>query len=117
MSTPSLLAAAAVSCALLVAAVRRRRRAEANLAAEIRKSNALLLHRIKNPLQTIVLNADLLQDDSTAESAESRAEICSAIVSQAERLRAVLQEFPEAPPRAGGPPGRALAIHARPPEL
>ncbi len=52
-----------------------------------------ILHQIKNPLQTVMLQAELLQEPSISEDPEARREVCQAITSESERLAAMLNEL------------------------
>lgn len=69
------------------------RRVEEQKLAAMGTATARILHQIKNPLQTILLHADLLQDRAVASREESRREICQAIVGEAQRLSAMLSEL------------------------
>ena len=80
---------------VIVALLRRsyRRRVEEEKLAAIGIATARILHQIKNPLQTIVLHADLLQQDAIAQVPQSRREVCEAIVGESGRLVAMLDEL------------------------
>jgi two-component system, NtrC family, sensor kinase len=80
---------------VIVALLRRsdRRRAEEEKLAAIGTATARILHQIKNPLQTIVLHADILQDERIVSEASQRREVCEAIVGESERLVAMLDEL------------------------
>lgn len=69
------------------------RRVEEQKLAAMGTATARILHQIKNPLQTILLHADLLQDRVVAASESSRKEICDAIIGEAQRLTAMLAEL------------------------
>ena len=56
---------------------------------------AWILHQIKNPLQTVVLHADLLQAPGILTEDHSRREVCEAIVGESQRLVAMLNELSE----------------------
>lgn len=75
------------------ARVEDRRRAEERRMAAVGTATARILHQIKNPLQTIILHADLLQQSAVAADERSRAEISGAIASEAQRLGAMLGEL------------------------
>ena len=81
--------------AVIVALLRRsdRRRAEEEKLAALGTATARILHQIKNPLQTIVLHADILQDERIVNGPEQRREVCEAIVSESQRLVAMLDEL------------------------
>ena len=80
---------------VIVALLRRsyRRRVEEEKLAAMGTATARILHQIKNPLQTIVLHADLLQEESIVRDAGSRREVCEAIVGESQRLVAMLNEL------------------------
>ena len=50
-------------------------------------------HQIKNPLQTIVLHADMLQDERIVSGPHQRREVCEAIVGESQRLVAMTDEL------------------------
>ena len=81
--------------AVIVALLRRsdRRRVEEEKLAAIGTATARILHQIKNPLQTIVLHADILQDERIVSEQHQRREVCEAIVGESERLVAMLDEL------------------------
>jgi two-component system, NtrC family, sensor kinase len=70
-----------------------RRRAEEEKLAAMGTATARILHQIKNPLQTIVLHADLLQDDRMVSDRTQRRELTEAIVTESQRLVAMLDEL------------------------
>jgi signal transduction histidine kinase len=70
-----------------------RRRAEEEKLAAIGTATARILHQIKNPLQTIVLHADILQDERIVSEQHQRREVCEAIVGESGRLVAMLDEL------------------------
>ena len=80
---------------VMVALLRRsdRRRVEEEKLAAIGTATARILHQIKNPLQTIVLHADILQDERIVSEASQRREVCEAIVGESQRLVAMLDEL------------------------
>jgi signal transduction histidine kinase len=80
---------------IVVALLRRsfRRRVEEEKLAAIGTATARILHQIKNPLQTIVLHADLLQTPGIVEEPGTRREVCDAIVGESQRLVAMLDEL------------------------
>jgi signal transduction histidine kinase len=61
--------------------------------AAIGTATARILHQIKNPLQTIVLHADILQDERIVSEQHQRREVCEAIVGESQRLVAMLDEL------------------------
>lgn len=83
------------TAAVIVTLLRRsdRRRVEEEKVAAIGTATARILHQIKNPLQTVVLNADILQDDRIVADPGERREVCEAIVSESQRLVTMLDEL------------------------
>jgi two-component system, NtrC family, sensor kinase len=81
--------------AVIVTLLRRgdRRRAEEEKLAALGTATARILHQIKNPLQIIILHADLLQDEKIVSDAEQRREASDAIVTESQRLSAMLDEL------------------------
>jgi signal transduction histidine kinase len=81
--------------AVIIALLRRsdRRRVEEEKLAALGTATARILHQIKNPLQTIVLHADILQDERIVSEAHQRREVCEAIVGESQRLVAMLDEL------------------------
>jgi signal transduction histidine kinase len=80
---------------LIVALLRRsyRKRVEEEKLAAIGTATARILHQIKNPLQTIVLHADLLQDERVTGTPGARREVCEAIIGESQRLATMLNEL------------------------
>jgi two-component system sensor histidine kinase HydH len=70
-----------------------RRRAEERRLASMGAATARILHQVKNPLQTIILHADLLRESSIASDPKARGEVSAAIASEAQRLAAMLAEL------------------------
>jgi signal transduction histidine kinase len=70
-----------------------RRRAEEEKLAAMGTATARILHQIKNPLQTIVLHADLLQNDRMVSDAAQRREVADAIIGESQRLVDMLGEL------------------------
>jgi len=83
------------TAAVIIALLRRsdRRRVEEEKLAAIGTATARILHQIKNPLQTIVLHADMLQDERIVSGAQQRREVCEAIVGESQRLVAMTDEL------------------------
>lgn len=83
------------TAAIAVALVRRsmRQRVEAERLAAMGTATARILHQIKNPLQTILLHAEMLEDSRMAEDPVSRQEICQAIVTEATRMTELLADL------------------------
>jgi signal transduction histidine kinase len=69
------------------------RRLEQQKLAAMGIATARILHQIKNPLQTVVLHADLLQDERITEDPTARREVADAIVGEAQRLTQMLSEL------------------------
>lgn len=70
-----------------------RRRAEEEKLAAMGTATARILHQIKNPLQTIVLHADLLQNERMVADATQRREVADAIIGESQRLVDMLGEL------------------------
>ena len=70
-----------------------RRRAEEEKLAAMGTATARILHQIKNPLQTIVLHSDLLQNDKMVADPLHRREVADAIIGESQRLVAMLEEL------------------------
>jgi two-component system NtrC family sensor kinase len=70
-----------------------RRRAEEEKLAAMGTATARILHQIKNPLQTIVLHADLLQNDKMVADPSHRREVADAIIGESQRLVDMLGEL------------------------
>lgn len=70
-----------------------RRRAEEEKLAAMGTATARILHQIKNPLQTIVLNSDLLQDPKMVADPVHRRDVAEAIIGESQRLVAMLDEL------------------------
>lgn len=70
-----------------------RQRVEEEKLTAMGTATARILHQVKNPLQTILLHAEILDDPVILEDAESRREVSAAIVGEAERLSHMLQEL------------------------
>lgn len=69
-----------------------RRMQEGKLAA-VGTATARILHQIKNPLQTILLHSEILEDPRDLMGAAERREASRAIASEAERLGTMLAEL------------------------
>ena len=70
-----------------------RRRAEEEKLAAMGTATARILHQIKNPLQTIVLHSDLLQNDAMVADPVHRREVAEAIIGESQRLVDMLGEL------------------------
>jgi two-component system NtrC family sensor kinase len=70
-----------------------RRRAEEEKLAAMGTATARILHQIKNPLQTIVLHSDLLQNEKMVSDAANRREVADAIIGESQRLVSMLEEL------------------------
>lgn len=89
----TLALALVIFCAVVVLALARhstRQRVKAARLAAMGTATGQLLHQVKNPLQTILLHAELLEDDLLAGDSESRRELCQAIVGEAARMADIL---------------------------
>jgi signal transduction histidine kinase len=80
------VALATAAAALLIARGKRHDRA-------VRRELDVFLHQLKNPLQSILLHADLLGDPMVAATEESRAELRSAILGEAQRVASMLNDY------------------------
>lgn len=83
------------SAGVALALVRRsmRQRLEAARLAAMGTATARILHQVKNPLQTILLHAEMLEDESLVSDVEARQEVCRAIVGEAMRMTELLGEL------------------------
>lgn len=98
----------AVTGVVLVALLRRERRlARERATAALRAATGRVVHHSRNPLQSILLHADLLGDGNAA-AGEARAEICHAIVSEAQRLSGMMSELAVFAGGVGDSPSRQL---------
>lgn len=70
-----------------------RRRAEEEKLAAMGTATARILHQIKNPLQTIVLHSDLLQNEKMVADPLQRREVADAIIGESQRLVDMLEEL------------------------
>jgi signal transduction histidine kinase len=70
-----------------------RRRAEERRLASMGAATARILHQVKNPLQTIILHADLLREPTITGNPKAHDEVSAAIASEAQRLAAMLAEL------------------------
>jgi signal transduction histidine kinase len=95
VSLATVIAVVLFAAGVLIVLQRRsyERRLEQQKLAAMGVATARILHQIKNPLQTVVLHADLLQDARVSDDAVSRREVSEAIVSEAQRLTAMLAEL------------------------
>jgi len=60
--------------------------------AEVGKMTAMMLHEVRNPLSSIGLNAELLEDE-LADTIGNARDLCRAIQREADRLAAVCEEY------------------------
>jgi signal transduction histidine kinase len=67
-----------------------RQRVEAARLAAMGTATGRILHQVKNPLQTILLHAEMLEDDSLISDIVLRRELCQAIVGEAARMADLL---------------------------
>lgn len=75
---------------LLLARRSTRQRVEAARLAAMGTATGQLLHQVKNPLQTILLHAEMLEDDLMAGDEDTRRELCQALVGEAARMADIL---------------------------
>lgn len=87
-----ILALATFFVVVVVALLRHstRQRVAAERLAAMGTATGRILHQVKNPLQTILLHAEMLEDDGLAGDAEVRRELCRAIVTEAARMAELL---------------------------
>lgn len=80
---------------VILALVRRsvRERVEAARLSAMGMATARILHQVKNPLQTILLHAEMLEDERLIADRDIRKEICEAIVGEASRMATLLGEL------------------------
>ncbi|HEV3051110.1 MAG TPA: HAMP domain-containing sensor histidine kinase [Longimicrobium sp.] len=90
-----LVSVVAFTTGVIVTLLRRsdRRRVEEEKLAAMGTATARILHQIKNPLQTIVLHSDLLQNEKMVADAANRREVADAIIGESQRLVAMLEEL------------------------
>jgi signal transduction histidine kinase len=83
------------AAALFIVLLRRSyaRRLEEQKLAAVGTVTARILHQLKNPLQSVILQAELLREFDDAGQAELRAESAEAIASEAHRLAKMLDEL------------------------
>jgi nitrogen-specific signal transduction histidine kinase len=107
------LIAVAVFASILAALLLRRRRADRSACDPEARRDAtrIVLHQIKNPLQSILLHADLLADPVAAATEESRAELREAILHEARRIAAQIERLE----RRNGDRGEEPDLGSRPP--
>lgn len=77
---------------IALALVRRsmRERVKAERLAAMGTATARILHQVKNPLQTILLHAEMLRDERLVSDEALRREICDAIIGEAMRITDLL---------------------------
>ncbi len=81
--------------ALTVVLVRRsvQARIQAARLAAMGTATARILHQVKNPIQTVILHAEMLEDARLMEDADAREEVGGALVEEAVRLSGLLEEL------------------------
>lgn len=70
-----------------------RQRVGAARMAAMGTATARILHQIKNPLQSVLLHAEMLADDRLVEDRAVRQDVCQAIVGEATRVTDLLSEL------------------------
>jgi signal transduction histidine kinase len=70
-----------------------RQRVEAERLAAMGTATARILHQVKNPLQTLLLHAEMLDDAVLIADSTARGEIARAIVGEAARMSELLSEL------------------------
>lgn len=78
-----------------------------------RDANRIVLHQLKNPLQSILLHADLLGDPVAAATEESRAELREAILLEARRIATLIERLE----RGNGDRREQFDLESRPPAI
>lgn len=85
-----------VFASFVVLAIARRgvkRQVEAERLAAMGTATARILHQVKNPLQTIILHAEMLMDPTLVEDEEARREVSAAIIGESTRMAQLLAEL------------------------
>jgi two-component system, OmpR family, sensor kinase len=95
ISVAVLLSVTAFATALFAVLLRRSygRRLEEQKLAMVGTVTARILHQLKNPLQSLILQAELLQEFDRSDAAELRTESAEAIANEAHRLAKMLDEL------------------------
>lgn len=88
-----LVLAFAVGVTFVLVRQQARRRLRAERMAAMGTAAARILHQLKNPLQTMLLHAEMLGDDAVVQDGASRQEVSGAIVSGAGRINELLSEL------------------------
>lgn len=85
----------AFSAGIALAVVRRsmRHRVEAERLAAMGTATARILHQVKNPLQTIVLHVEMLQDDRLSSDPARRRDVVETLIGEATRMAELLEEL------------------------
>jgi signal transduction histidine kinase len=85
----------AFAAGVAVVLVRRslRQRVEAERLAAMGTATARILHQVKNPLQTLLLHAEMLDDEVLIADPTARGEIARAIVGEAARMSELLSDL------------------------
>ncbi|HLU25150.1 MAG TPA: HAMP domain-containing sensor histidine kinase [Longimicrobiales bacterium] len=89
------LAIVAFASGIVLAVARRsmKRQVEAERLAAMGTATARILHQVKNPLQTIILHAEMLMDPMLVEDEAARREVSEAIISESSRVVELLAEL------------------------
>lgn len=85
-----------IAAGIIVAVLVRRgmrQRVEAERLQAMGLATARILHQVKNPLQAIMLNAELLADEGVADDPTLRNEACESIVAGADRMSELLADL------------------------
>jgi signal transduction histidine kinase len=95
LSLAAVVLITAFATAVVVIVLRRRfaRSLEEERMVAIGTTTARILHQIKNPVQSLLLQAELLEEFERDGQAENRREAGEAIVGEAMRLAAMLNEL------------------------
>jgi len=83
------------SAGIAAALVRRsmRQRVEEERLAAMGTATARILHQVKNPLQTLLLHAEVLEDEALSAEPSVRREVSRSIIDEAERISQLLEEL------------------------
>ena len=91
----TIVAVSAFAAAVVVILIRRsyQRRLEEQRLATMGTVTARILHQIKNPLQSLILQAELVEEFDREDARELRRECAAAVVGEAHRLASMLDEL------------------------
>lgn len=89
------LLVAGAATAVVTVIIRRslRQRVESARLSAMGTATARILHQVKNPLQTVLLHAEMLEDEALVSDPVMRREVCQAIIGEATRMGEMLGEL------------------------